>query len=167
MIISAKMVNAEVKKVFIDQGSSADIIFRDAFDKLGLKNADLQSYKEELVEFSWEKIYLDGFITLHVTLGSRPKTRTIKVDFLVVNSPLAYNVILGRPTLNKIGAIVSTACLTMKFFADDGEIATVKADQAVAWRCYNASLEIVKKEPKAEVSRPPSSSNVMLIDLDV
>ena len=27
MIISAKMVNAEVKRVFIDQGSSADIIF--------------------------------------------------------------------------------------------------------------------------------------------
>ena len=27
MIISAKMVNAEVKRVFIDQGSSAEIIF--------------------------------------------------------------------------------------------------------------------------------------------
>ena len=27
MVISAKMVNAEVKRVFIDQGSSADIIF--------------------------------------------------------------------------------------------------------------------------------------------
>ena len=27
MIISAVMVNAEVKRVFVDQGSSADIIF--------------------------------------------------------------------------------------------------------------------------------------------
>ena len=95
-----------------------------------MKNADLQSYKEELVEFSREKVYPDGFITLHVILGNRPKTRTIKVDFLVVNCPLAYNVILGRSTLNKIRAIVSTAYLTIKFFADDGEIATVKADQA-------------------------------------
>ena len=92
MIISVKMVNAEVKKVFIDQGSSTDIIFRDAFNKLRLKNSDLQSYKEELVEFSGEKVYLDGFITLHVTLGSRPKTRTIKVNFLVINSLSAYNV---------------------------------------------------------------------------
>ena len=41
MIISAKMVNAEVKQVFIDQGSSANIIFQEAFDKLGLKNLDL------------------------------------------------------------------------------------------------------------------------------
>ena len=70
MIISAKMVNTEVKRVFIDQGSSANIIFRDAFDKLGLKNSDLQSYKEELVEFSGEKVYPNEFITLHVTLGN-------------------------------------------------------------------------------------------------
>ena len=65
MIISAKMVNAEVKRVFIDQGSLVDIIFRDAFDKLRLKNVDLQSYTEELVGFSGEKVYPDGFITLH------------------------------------------------------------------------------------------------------
>ena len=74
MIISAKMVNAEVKRVFIDQGSSADIIFRDAFDKLELTNFDLQSYKEELVRFSGEKVYPNEFTTFHVTLGSRPKT---------------------------------------------------------------------------------------------
>ena len=37
MIILAKMVNAEVKRAFIDQGSSAGIIFQDSFDKLGLK----------------------------------------------------------------------------------------------------------------------------------
>ena len=30
MIISAKMVNAKVKRAFIDQGSSIEIIFRDA-----------------------------------------------------------------------------------------------------------------------------------------
>ena len=100
-------------------------------------------------------------------MGSRPKTRTIKVDFLVVNCPSTYIVILGRPTMNKIGAIVSTTCLTMKFFADNGEIANVRVDQAETRRCYNASLEVVTKEPKAEISRPPSSSNVMLIDLDI
>ena len=117
-----------------------------------MKISDLQSYKEELVRFSRERLYPDGFITLHVALGSRPKTRIIKVDFFVVNCPSAYNVILGRPTLNKIGAIISTTCLTTKFFADDGEIATVRAKQVAAQRCYNASLEIVKKELKAEVS---------------
>ena len=133
-----------------------------------MKNSDLQSYKEELVGFSGEKVSLDGFITLHVTLGSRPKTRTIKVDFFIIDCLSAYNVILGRPTLNKIGAIIFTACLTIKFFTDDGEIATMRANQVTARRCYNTSLEIAKKkESKAEGIRATGLSNVMLIDLDV
>ena len=57
MVISAAMVNAEVKRVFVDQGSSADILFRDAFDKLRLNNADLQMHKEELIGFSGEKVH--------------------------------------------------------------------------------------------------------------
>ena len=56
----------------------------------------------------------------------------------------------------------------MKFFIDKGEIATVRADQAAARKCYNASLEVTKKkkEDKEEV-QPLSLSKVMLVDLDV
>ena len=57
MVIFAAMVNVEVKRVFVDQGSSADILFCDAFDKLGLNNVDLQMHKEELIDFSWEKVH--------------------------------------------------------------------------------------------------------------
>ena len=56
MIISAMMVNEEVKRFFVDHGSSIDIIFWDMFDNLGLKNFDLQTYKEELIGFSSEKV---------------------------------------------------------------------------------------------------------------
>ena len=136
MIISVVIVNAKVKKVFDDQGSSADIIFRDAFNKFEVTNSDLQTYKEELIRFFEEKVHLDGYVTLHLTLGTRPKTRIVKVNFLVVDCPLAYNVILRRPILNKIGAVISTTCLVMKFFTDQGKIATIKIDQAVAQWCY-------------------------------
>ena len=127
----------------------------------------MQGYKEELVCFSGEKVYLDGFVTLHVTVGNRLKSQTIRVDFLVVDCSSAYNVILGRPTLNKIRAIVSTACLTMKFFSDDGQIATIRANKAAAHRCYNASLEVVKKKKTKVEDQLPSLLKVMLIDLDV
>lgn len=81
-------------------------------------------------------------------IGTRPCTGTVKDDFLVADRPSAYNVILSGLTLNKVQAIISTTCLTIKFFTDNGEIATVKADQVVAHHCYNTSLEIqkVKKE---------------------
>ena len=107
-----------------------------------MKNSNLQSYKEELISFSREKVCPDGFVTLHVTLGNRPRSRTIKVNFLVIDCLSAYNVILGRLTLNKIEAVISTAYLTMKFFTHNGEIATVRADQAATHKCYNVSLEV-------------------------
>ena len=71
-------------------------------------------------------------------------------------------------TLNKIGAIVSTAYLMMKFFTDNGEIATVKMDQAATYHCYNASLEVkkTKKDESQDSSRPPNSLKVMMVDLD-
>ena len=157
-----------MNRVFVDQGSSVAIIFLDAFDKLGLKNTDLQMHKEELVGFSGEKVHPKEFVTLHLTLGTRPKTRTVKVDFLVVDGPSAYNVILRRPTLNKIGAVISTVSLTMKFFTDNEEVAIVKADQVAARRCYNANLEIQrqKKEESHDNSRPPNFAKVMMVDLD-
>ena len=76
--------------------------------------------------------------------------------------------ILGRPTLNKIGAVISTTCLTMKFFTDKGEIIAVKADQVTARRCYNASLEIQRQQKEVSQGnvRPPNASKVMMVDLD-
>ena len=56
----------------------------------------------------------------------------------------------------------------MKVFTDKVKIATTRADQAVACRCYNASMEI-QKPKKGEFqncSRPPSLSKVMVVDLD-
>ena len=41
MVISVAIINAEVKHILVDQGNSADILFRDAFDKLGLANSNL------------------------------------------------------------------------------------------------------------------------------
>ena len=81
--------------------------------------------------FFKELVHPDGYDTLNLILGARPYTRTVKVDFLIVNCPSAYNVILGRPTLNKIGAVISTACFIMKFFTNKGEIATIRVDQAI------------------------------------
>ena len=78
-----------------------------------------------------------------------------------------YNVILGRPTLIKIRAIISAICLTMKFFTKNGEIATVKADQAISHQCYNMSLEIQKrKKETGNTSRSSRLSKVMMVDLD-
>jgi hypothetical protein len=52
----------------------------------------------------------------------------IMVRFLVVEGRSAYNVILGTPALNDLGAITSTPHLCMKFPISSG-VGVVRGDQ--------------------------------------
>ncbi|KAJ8433976.1 LOW QUALITY PROTEIN: hypothetical protein Cgig2_024681 [Carnegiea gigantea] len=66
-------------------------------------------------------------------------------DFLVVDLPTAYNVILRRPTLHK-------------FEADDGSVEKLQGDQWTAWEWYLVSIQplvecLVEREP---LEAPPS-----------
>ncbi len=44
-----------------------------------------------------------------------PWRRTLMVNYLVVDTPFAYNVIIGRPALNDFRIIVSTYHMNVKF----------------------------------------------------
>ncbi|KAL0313264.1 UNVERIFIED_CONTAM: hypothetical protein Sradi_5725700 [Sesamum radiatum] len=72
------------------------------------------------------------------------------VRFPVVDTPFAYNVILGRPGLNAFRAVVSTYHQKMKFPTKNG-IVEVTCDQKEARRCYNLSLK--KGEDKGKMKR--------------
>ena len=57
----------------------------------------------------------------------------------MVDCPSSYNVIIGRPTLNRWKATTSTYCLKVKFPTDNG-VGKVKGDQILARECYQAVL---------------------------
>ena len=78
-------------------------------------------------------------MTLTVTVGSHPFQVTNKHNLLVVDSPSSYNVIIGRPTLNRWKAATSTYCLKVKFPTEQG-VREIKGDQVLARECYQAVL---------------------------
>ena len=53
--------------------------------------------------------------------------------------PSSYNVIIGRPTLNRWKLAMSTYCLKVKFPTEKG-VGEVKGDQVLARECYQAVL---------------------------
>ncbi|KAK4383926.1 hypothetical protein Sango_3107600 [Sesamum angolense] len=120
LVISATLSNFWVKKVLVDSESSADIIFYDAYVQLGVDNAQLRKVNTPLTGFSGEMIEPLGEVTLPLSLGSYPKRSTKMVKFLVVKAPSAYNIILGRPSLNLFRAIASTFHMKLKFPTSDG-----------------------------------------------
>ncbi|GAV79973.1 hypothetical protein CFOL_v3_23435 [Cephalotus follicularis] len=61
------------------------------------------------------------------------------MTFLVVDTPSPYNVIVGRPGLNLMEAIVSTRHLLMKFPTRFG-VGEARGDQQVARQCYKTVI---------------------------
>ena len=88
-------------RVLVDNGSSADIIYLSAFQQLKVDPKRLRPFKSPLISFSGDKVYPWGIVTLMVTASSYPLQVTNKHNFLVIDSPSSYNVIIRRPTLNR------------------------------------------------------------------
>ncbi|KAL0396195.1 UNVERIFIED_CONTAM: hypothetical protein Scaly_0067900 [Sesamum calycinum] len=145
LVISATLANFLVKKVLVDSGSSADIMFYDAYVQLGIDNAQLRNVSTPLTGFSGELIEPLGEVMLPLSLGSLPKRSTKMVKFLVVKAPSAYNIILGRPSLNLFRAIASTFHMKLKFPTSVG-VGEVVGDELMARVCYVNTLKRSRKK---------------------
>ena len=148
LVVRAIVANTTVHRVLIDNGSSADIIFVSAFDKMGIGREKLDSVNTYLRGFSGEKVLPLGSIQLVLTLGEPPCQATTTARFLIVDAPSAYNMLLGRPSLNAIKAIPSAYHMIIKFPTMHG-VRMVRGDQRVARECYTASM---KQKPVDNVS---------------
>ena len=136
------MLNREgfnTKRILVDNGSSADIIYLPAFQQLKLDLKRLRPFDSPLISFSGDRVYPKDIVTLTITVGTYPRQLTRQLDFLVVDCLSSYNVIIGRPTLNKWKVATSTYCLRVKFPTDNG-VGEVKGDQILVRECYQAIL---------------------------
>ena len=140
LVVRAIVANTTVHRVLIDNGSSADIIFASAFDKMGIGREKLDPVNTHLRGFSREKVLPLVSIQLVLTLGELPYQATATVRFLIVDAPSAYNMLLGRPSLNAIKAIPSAYHMIIKFPTMHG-VGMVRGDQRVARECYTASMK--------------------------
>lgn len=107
MVVTLQILNWDAKRVLIDPGSSTDILYYDAFEKLGLAPEQLQPSKGTLAGFTGEQVHVRGYVTLKTTFGSGENAKTIKVKYLVINAPNSYNIIIERPAFNILGAFLS------------------------------------------------------------
>ncbi|XP_072066672.1 uncharacterized protein [Arachis hypogaea] len=133
-------------------------MFRNVFDALGLRDADLATHQHGVVGLGDHFIKPDGIISLPISLGQGQRRRTVMADFVVLRDSTAYNIILGGKTINDLGAAISTKLLVMKFVTDDGSVGSIRGDLETAVACDHASLSLRKKSKEA--------SGVFLADLD-
>ncbi|XP_050233156.1 uncharacterized protein LOC126681653 [Mercurialis annua] len=89
-----------------------------------------------LVGLGGKPIRPEGMVELDIILGEAEEgpLKTMTAVFNVVDIPLAYNTILGRPFLYRCGAVTSIRWLTLKIPDEEG-IVTVKGSQIAAREC--------------------------------
>ncbi|KAL0434516.1 UNVERIFIED_CONTAM: hypothetical protein Slati_2785900 [Sesamum latifolium] len=144
LVITALLANYKVGRIFINSGSSADILFGDAYDQMQLGDIPLETVNTSLYDFAGEVVHPRGVVSLPLTLGIGHTRRTCILKFLIVDVLSAYNVILGRSTLNAFQVVISMYHMKIKFPTSEG-VGEVQRDPLQSRRCY---VEAVRKGQK-------------------
>ncbi|KAF8100735.1 hypothetical protein N665_0218s0073 [Sinapis alba] len=103
----------------IDTGSSAGILFYDAFKRMRFTKTLLKQERTPLI----------GFVDI-----------TRIVDFIVIYRPLSFNAILGIPWLYNMKAVPSTYHQCLKF-STPRRTENVQGSQKSSRTCYLASFK--------------------------
>ena len=131
----------------------------------------IKPFTSALVSFTGDRIIPRGIITLTVIAGTYLAQVTKEIDFLIVDCPSTYNIILGRPRLNRLRAVTSTYYLKVKFPIAHA-VGEIRGDQVLVRECYQAALASgenhtwVINEPESilEPSETPQEVEIVLGD---
>ncbi|XP_030935309.1 uncharacterized protein LOC115960515 [Quercus lobata] len=133
LVVTARISGFLVKRVMIDQGSGADVMYLDMFKGLGLKKEDLTKHTSPLVGFDGKVVIPEVQISLPVIMGGKE----VYVTFTIVSSFSPYTAILGRPWIRSMRVVPSTLHVKIKFPTERGVI-VIKGDQQAAKQCLTA-----------------------------
>ncbi|KAL0447910.1 UNVERIFIED_CONTAM: hypothetical protein Slati_1918900 [Sesamum latifolium] len=119
-----------------------------------LGDISLEKVNTSLYGFAGEVVHPRGMVPFPLTFGTGATRRTCMLKFLVVDMPSAYNVILGRSTLNAFQAVISAYHMKIKFSAPGG-VEKVQRDPLQSRKCY---IEAVCKGQKRSTDDTPKGA---------
>jgi len=135
LIVTIRIGGYDVKRVPVDQGSGAEIMYPNLFKWLNLKPEDLEGYDSPLMGFNGRIVVPQGMIRLPIQV----EDEEVQVNFIVVEAYSPYTAILARPWLHAIGVVSSTLHLKVKY-PTQGRIGELVESQAMARQFLIATI---------------------------
>ena len=173
IVITLLIADYTTRRVLVDNGSSADILYYPTFQQMRIGRDQLRPRNSPLVGFGGMNVQPVGVISLPMVVGAYPQQITRNVNFLVVDCSSSYNAIIGRPTLNSWKAVTSTYHLSIKFPMEHG-VGQVQGDQLATRECYLAMLAMDEQvqtmniEERRIVAKPTEVlENITLDESDI
>ncbi|XP_030948867.1 uncharacterized protein LOC115972748 [Quercus lobata] len=149
LVVTLRIGGYDVKRVMIDQGSAADIMYPDLYKGLGLKSENLAAYSPPLVSFEGRMVIPKGQITIPMQTGAD----VVEVDFIVVDVVSPYTAIMGRPWLHTLGVISFTLHQKVKY-PSGGQVLEIVGSQVATRQCLIAAIQY-----RAEVETSATANN--------
>ncbi|GKC30713.1 reverse transcriptase domain-containing protein [Tanacetum coccineum] len=121
VIIKAKISGRQVNRVYMDSGSSCEVIYEQCFPQLkpSIRSLRVDS-KVPLIGFSGEHSWPLREVPLEIMIGEGPLVRTKVLNFIILRSNSPHNLILGRTAMQKMGIVVSIIHRAIKFHTPKG-----------------------------------------------
>ena len=93
LLITLRIRDYDVKRVMVDGGNAAEVMYPDLYKGLNLKPEDLMPYSFPLMSFNEKLVIPKGMIRLPIQTGPE----IVEVNFIVVDTYSPYTAIVGRP----------------------------------------------------------------------
>nr|GEW23937.1 reverse transcriptase domain-containing protein [Tanacetum cinerariifolium] len=152
LVIEAEMGGHIIHRIYIDGGSSMEILYEHCFKRLRPEiKSQMVPATTSPTSFSGETIWPLGQLRLLVTIGDATHFTRAWMNFMVVKSMSPYNGIIGRSGLKAIQAVPSTVHGMLKFPVEGG-IATIRNTILIPAECTSVTTSPII--PREEKSRP-------------
>ena len=124
-----------MKRVMVDGGNAAEIMYPDLDKGLKLTPKDLLPYSSPLMSFDRKLVILKGMIRLPIQTGPE----IVEMNFIVIDTYSPYITIVGRPWLHILGAVASSLHQKVKFPSED-QVLEIRGCQPMARQCIVAAI---------------------------
>ncbi|XP_050241004.1 uncharacterized protein LOC126689881 [Quercus robur] len=141
LLITLRIRNYDVKRVMVDGGSGAEVMYPDLYKGLRLKLEDLMPYNSPLMSFDGKLVILKGMIRLPIQTGPE----TVEVNFIVVDTYSPYTAIVSRPWLHTLGPVASSLHQKVKFPSGNQVLKIHAAEEA---KCEDLEKVVIGDDPE-------------------
>ncbi|OAY29052.2 hypothetical protein MANES_15G107550v8 [Manihot esculenta] len=114
LVVKILLNRYEIRRVLMDTVSSVNILILNIFNKLDLDKSNLVRVSYPLVGLGDKIVAVMGTISLPLVLGDEKYRRELYAEFMMIDIPLTYNMILGCSILNYHGIVINMGAMYIK-----------------------------------------------------